>query len=64
MEAMCMCLYASFTALGMETLGSELTQEQSDLHRWAAEGLTTWCYLVYAEAEGGLVRIAAWQPDL
>ncbi|KAF8330920.1 uncharacterized protein EI90DRAFT_3201563 [Cantharellus anzutake] len=30
------CLYTSLIALGVEALGSELTQEQSDLHRWAA----------------------------
>ncbi|KAF8336420.1 glycoside hydrolase [Cantharellus anzutake] len=48
------CFYAGLLALGVETLGSQLTQEQSDLHRWAAEGLTTSCYLVYAEAESGL----------
>ena len=48
------CFYAGLLALGVEVLGSALTQEQADLHRWAAEGLTNTCYLIYAEAENGL----------
>ncbi|KAF8330693.1 uncharacterized protein EI90DRAFT_3058806, partial [Cantharellus anzutake] len=41
-------------ALSVETLGSGLTQEQSDLHHWTAGGLATSCHLVYAEVESGL----------
>lgn len=50
------CFYGGLLALGVETLAAsgDMTMEEAELHRWAAEGLTTTCYLVYAETPSGL----------
>lgn len=49
------CFYGGLLALGVETLApSEMSHEDAQLHRWAAEGLTTTCYLTYAESVSGL----------
>jgi len=46
------CFFGGLLALGVETL--DLPQQDAELHRWAAEGLTTTCWLTYAESQSGL----------
>lgn len=50
------CFYAGLLALGVETLTGtgDLPLADAELHRWAAEGLTTTCYLAYAETPSGV----------
>ncbi|KAF8314087.1 seven-hairpin glycosidase [Clavulina sp. PMI_390] len=50
------CFYAGLLALGVETLvpTGDMSHEEAELHRWAAEGLTTTCWLGYAETPSGL----------
>jgi mannosyl-oligosaccharide alpha-1,2-mannosidase len=46
------CFFGGLLALGVETV--DLPQQDADLHRWAAEGLTTTCWMTYAETQSGL----------
>jgi Glycosyl hydrolase family 47 len=50
------CFYGGLLALGVETLTGtgDLPLAEAELHRWAAEGLTTTCYLAYAETPTGV----------
>lgn len=50
------CFYGGLLALGVETLTGtgDLPLSDAELHRWAAEGLTTTCYLAYAETPSGV----------
>jgi mannosyl-oligosaccharide alpha-1,2-mannosidase len=50
------CFYGGLLALGVETLTGtgDLPLADAELHRWAAEGLTTTCYLAYAETPSGV----------
>lgn len=50
------CFYGGLLALGVETLAGtgDLSAEDSELHRWAAEGLTLTCSMMYLESPTGL----------
>ena len=50
------CFFGGLLALGVETLTGtgDLPLADAELHRWAAEGLTTTCYLAYAETPSGV----------
>lgn len=50
------CFYGGLLALGVETLAGtgDLSKEDAQLHRWAAEGLTNTCSMMYLESPSGL----------
>jgi mannosyl-oligosaccharide alpha-1,2-mannosidase len=46
------CFFPGLLALGVKTLS--LPPKVAQLHKWAAEGLATTCYLMYADQPSGL----------
>lgn len=46
------CFFPGLLALGAKTLS--LPPKTAQLHKWAAEGLATTCYLMYADQPSGL----------
>ncbi len=49
------CYLGGLLALGASTLPpSVLPQEERELHKWAAKGLTYTCTLIYADQDSGL----------
>ncbi|KAF8582066.1 glycoside hydrolase family 47 protein [Ramaria rubella] len=49
------CFFPGLLALGVDTLPSSvMTNEQRELHKWAAEGLAHSCWVLYADQPSGL----------
>jgi mannosyl-oligosaccharide alpha-1,2-mannosidase len=58
------CFFPGLLALGAHTL--DLPPDVAQIHKWAAEGLATTCWLMYADQETGIgpeaVSFQKWRP--